>query len=127
MRKKANESAHFGNEKPPTLSEMIQRTDKRMLFICGFVIVLSSLAGIIATISALISLMGTAFTPPCYLSHLFVNKNLNNNFNNESILANSSSSFSSSLSATNCCGPFQNISRYGSTNGNCIAADLHFY
>ncbi|CAK5036569.1 unnamed protein product [Meloidogyne enterolobii] len=124
--KKANESAHFGNEKPPTLSEMIQRTDRRMLFICGFVIVLSSLAGIIATISALISLMGTAFTPPCYLSHLFVDKNLNNNFNNESILANSSS-FLSSLSATNCCGPFQNISRYGSTNGNCIAADLHFY
>jgi len=59
--------------------------------------------------------MGTAFTPPCYLSHLFVDKNLNNNFNNQSILANSSS-FTSSLSATNCCGPFQNISRLNKEN-----------
>jgi vesicular inhibitory amino acid transporter len=123
--KKANESAHFGCDKPPTFSEMIARTDRSVLFICGFVIVLSSLAGIIATISALISLMGTSFTPPCYLNHLFQNKDLiNQHFDNQTNL-NNSTHFSSILSATNCCGPFKNISRYGPISENfCIASDL---
>lgn len=121
--KKSKEPAHLGSEKVPTFSEMVQRTDRRTLAICITIIVLSSAAGIIATLSALKALLGAQFTPPCYLRHIFPEAQ-------EEMLTTLSANSSlipSFLSATNCCGPWQNVSRYGPTAEHCTFPKPDFY
>uniref|UniRef100_A0A914HP62 Amino acid transporter transmembrane domain-containing protein n=1 Tax=Globodera rostochiensis TaxID=31243 RepID=A0A914HP62_GLORO len=106
---KSKEPAHLGNNEPTTFKEMVERTNWKSLVLCGTIIVLSSVAGIIATLSALKALTTTHFVTPCYVHFLFPD--------DENATA---------ITSTNCCGPFQNISRYHS-DGYCTTPDLTFY
>ncbi|KAL3078721.1 hypothetical protein niasHT_029360 [Heterodera trifolii] len=106
---KSKESEHLGNNEPTTFIEMVERTNWKTLLLCGAIIVLSTFAGIIATISALKALTTTHFVTPCYVHFLFPDDEKG-----------------AAISSTNCCGPFQNISSYA-TGGHCTVPDLTFY
>ncbi|KAI1717414.1 transmembrane amino acid transporter protein domain-containing protein [Ditylenchus destructor] len=112
--KKANDPMNLkyamDEEKPISFIEMVRRTDLKTLFYCGVISVIGSVAGLVATYSALKALSVTHFVPPCYLKSFF---NTTTNF--------------APTAVTNCCGPFQNISRNGPINDFCTAIDLEFY
>lgn len=87
-------------------SEVLKRTRPEVLLLCGIVCFVGSAAGVIATVTAVGSIISSNFQRPCYL-RVF-----------------SSSSYTSDSAVTNCCGHTQNIS----LNDNvCHKSDLNFY
>uniref|UniRef100_A0A915DXA8 Amino acid transporter transmembrane domain-containing protein n=1 Tax=Ditylenchus dipsaci TaxID=166011 RepID=A0A915DXA8_9BILA len=99
-------------EQPVSFFEMINLTDK-IFSLCQIkmFVVIGSIAGFVATVYAIKALWLTHFVPPCYLKHMF----------------NSTVNSTTSVSVTNCCGPFQNITRLGMPTEFCAASDLKFY
>src|SRR5205823_6056046 len=80
----------------PSLVDVLLRTDKRTLFVCTFVIVFGIVGGMAATFSALREMSYAKFTLPCYITAFMPDVDEPN-----------------AGGHTNCCGPWQNISRYG--------------
>lgn len=88
----------------------------------------SLLAGLMATITAVNALASTRFVMPCYLEPFY-----------GAALSDDDLASVEKYSATNCCGPFQNITTFdwnqmAGSNGtqkvqpfHCNAPELHFY
>jgi len=85
-----------------TLREVFTETPKLKLAVNLFVILFGLLGGIAATYSAITAMVGSQFTPPCYVMPF-----LNQSHPNEAV------------GHTNCCGHYKNISRYGDFSQYC--------
>jgi amino acid permease len=87
-----------------TLREVFTETPRLKLFINLFVILFGLCGGIAATYSAVRAMVGSQFTPPCYVMPFL-----------------SQSHPQDAVGHTNCCGHFMNITRFGSFNDTCTA------
>ncbi|KAL3099536.1 hypothetical protein niasHS_002991 [Heterodera schachtii] len=106
---------HFESfQQRATISDVINFTERKLLFFCTFISVFGLLGGFAATFSAIRALTFTHFVPPCYVSAL-----ISASVNDESK--------SIGGGPVNCCGAFQNISIYGENGTYCSRVDLHFY
>jgi vesicular inhibitory amino acid transporter len=94
-------------DSPPTLNDVLRYTPKITLVCCALVMLFGLICGGAATFSAIRELSSTQFVAPCYVSAFQHN------------------SGDTDTGHTNCCGPYQNISR--SSSITCTKPDLKFY
>jgi solute carrier family 32 (vesicular inhibitory amino acid transporter) len=80
----------------PSVVEVLLRTDRLTLFCCSFVVVFGVAGGMAATFSAVREMSYAKFTLPCYVTAFMPEADEPNTGGH-----------------TNCCGHFQNVSRYG--------------
>jgi len=99
-----------GNWTVPKLSEVLSRTPKHQLIVCIAIMIFGLIGGGAATYSAIKELSTTQFTTPCYVAPF-----INDTHPNDADSAH-----------TNCCGHFQNISRYNDPS-QCTTPKLDFY
>uniref|UniRef100_A0A915DTY9 Amino acid transporter transmembrane domain-containing protein n=1 Tax=Ditylenchus dipsaci TaxID=166011 RepID=A0A915DTY9_9BILA len=93
-----------------SFKEIIERSDKKTLILCGVILVIAVLGGGAAACSAIREISYTKFVPPCYFAL----------FQNEEIKL-------PGLGNTHCCGAYQNITRYGDSSKYCAATKLGQY
>uniref|UniRef100_A0A0N5AUC9 Aa_trans domain-containing protein n=1 Tax=Syphacia muris TaxID=451379 RepID=A0A0N5AUC9_9BILA len=86
----------------PTLSQVIERTNKVKLVWTSFIICLSVSVGLVAAYMSLNDIFNVNFTPPCYLRYIFPS--------NTTLLEDMQ---------VNCCGKFRNLNRYGNATDMC--------
>ena len=101
-----------------SVHEIIQLSNRSTLICAGIIVVLGSFAGIIATGSAINSIVNTQFTFPCYLQRWFSEDKTEDSTSNSTLTA-----------IYNCCGSFKNISRHDNYGEYkfCKAPKFNFY
>lgn len=96
-------------DQPPSFIDVLEQADRTTLFCCTFVALFGIIGGGAATFSAIRDMGYAHFIPPCYVSVFLSAIDPNNGGH------------------TNCCGAWQNISRYGNASDFCSKPDFNFY